>query len=159
MTGEHPIRVRLEQDEDYAFRVEFDEAGLDALLVDEQPPLGEGRGPNPARLLLTGIAHCLAASLLFSLRKYGNGPDKLRGEISATLIRNAQGRWRIPRISAELYLPDGNEQYLHLERILQQFEEFCIVTQSVRQGINVDVTVYDAHRHRLLGDKSFEAGS
>ena len=31
-----------------------------------------------------------------------------------------------------------------IERVMAQFEEFCIVTQSVREGIAVDVTVIDA---------------
>lgn len=159
MTEERPIRIRLEQDEDFAFNVSFDEESLEALTVDELPPLGGGRGPNPARLLLTGIAHCLSASLLFALRKHRNEPGRLRAEISATLARNAEGRWRIPRASAELFLPEGQEHYRHLDRVFAQFEDFCIVTQSVRQGIEVDVSVRDAHGHLLVGDKSFEAGS
>lgn len=159
MSDERPIRISLEQDEDFAFRVSFDEEALDSLLVDELPPIGHARGPNPARMLLTGIAHCLSASLLFALRKHHNQPGKLRAEISTTLARNAEGRWRIPRVSADLFLPEGNEQYRNLDRVLAQFEEFCIVTQSVRHGIDVDVSVRDAHGHLLVGDKSFEAGS
>lgn len=159
MTDERPIRIRLEQDEDFAFHVVFDEEALDSMLVDELPPLGLARGPNPARMLLTGIAHCLSASLLFALRKHRNQPGRLRAEISASLSRNAEGRWRIPRVSAELFLPEGEEHYQHLDRVLAQFEDFCIVTQSVRQGIEVDVSVRDAHGHLLVGDKSFEGGS
>jgi hypothetical protein len=33
----------------------------------------------------------------------------------------------------------------HLDRVLAQFEDFCVVTESVRQGITVDVNVYDAN--------------
>lgn len=43
--------------------------------------------------------------------------------------------------------------------MLAQFEDFCVVTQSVRQGIEVDVEVLDGEGRVLLGDKSFEAGS
>lgn len=40
-----------------------------------------------------------------------------------------------------------------------RFEDFCIVTQSVRDGINVTVTVKDAHGDTLLGDAVFGAAS
>ena len=159
MIEESSIRILLEQEEDFAFRVSFSGIDLDPLLLDEETPVGHNRGPNPARMLLAGIAHCLSASLLFALRKQGNQPGKLRAEITASLVRNPEGRWRIPRASADLYLPEGNEHYQRLDRVLEQFEDFCIVTQSVRQGIEVDVAVHDAHGHLLLGDKSFEAGA
>jgi organic hydroperoxide reductase OsmC/OhrA len=159
MSEDKPIRVTLEQDGDYAFRVSFDETLLQPLLTDEAAPLGQGRGPNPARLLLASVANCLVASLLFALRKQKNQPGQLRAQITATPLRNAEGRWRIPQAFVELQLPEGNEHYQHLDRVLQQFEDFCIVTQSVRQGIDVQVTVKDAHGHVLVGDKSFEAGS
>ena len=159
MSDATPIRVTLEQEDDYAFRIHFEDTALDSLLGDEASPLGKDRGPNPARLLLASIANCLVASLLFAMRKQRNQPGKLRAEITAIPLRNAEGRWRIPQAFVELQLPEGNEHYQNLDRVLEQFEQFCIVTQSVRQGIDVLLTVKDAHGHVLLGDKTFEAGS
>lgn len=159
MSDPAEIRLTLEQEDDYAFRIRFDDTALEPLLSDEAAPLGHDRGPNPSRLLLAGIANCLVASLLFALRKQRNQPGKLRAEITAMPMRNADGRWRIPQAFVELQLPEGNEHYQHLDRVLQQFEDFCIVTQSVRDGINVEVTVKDVHGSILLGDKSFEAGA
>ncbi|KGM55282.1 peroxiredoxin [Lysobacter daejeonensis GH1-9] len=159
MSAEKAIRLTLEQDRDYAFRIQFEETSLEPLLADEASPLGGDRGPTPSQLLLASIANCLCASLLFALRKYKNQAGTLRAEISATPSRNADGRLRIPKAFVTLQLPEGNEDYQHLERILDQFENFCTVTQSVRHGIEVEVTVKDAHGRTLLGDKSFEAGS
>lgn len=159
MSAGEPIRLTLEQEEDYAFRIRFEGTALEPLLADEASPLGHDRGPNPARLLLASVGNCLTASLLFALRKYKNAPGRLRAEITASLVRNEAGRWRIPQAFVEIQLPEGNEQYQHLDRVLEQFEEFCIVTQSVRKGIEVAVTVKDAHGHTLLGDKSFEVGA
>ena len=105
------------------------------------------------------MANCLSASLLFALRKFHNQPGRLKAEAVARLERNPAGRWRIPKAWVELQLAEGGEQHQQLARILEQFEEFCIVTQSVRHGIDVEVTVKDAHGRVLLGDKSFEAGS
>lgn len=159
MSMEQPIRVTLEQEDGYAFRIRFDDSALEPLLADEAAPLGEGRGPNPSRLLLAAIANCLSASLLFALRKYKNVPGALHAEITATPMRNAEGRWRIPRAFVEIRLAEGSEAHVQLDRILAQFEEFCLVTQSVREGIDVEVTVKDRHGRVLLGDKSFEAGA
>ncbi|HUD42309.1 MAG TPA: OsmC family protein [Dokdonella sp.] len=158
MSTEQPIRVTLEQDGGYAFRIRFDDEGMAPLLGDEPAPLGEGRGPNPARLLLAAVANCLSASLLFALRKYHNTPGALRAEITATPMRNAQGRWRIAQAFVDIRLAEGGETHAQLERILDQFEQFCLVTQSVREGIDVAVTVRDAHGRVLLGDRRLESG-
>lgn len=159
MSIEQPIRVTLEQEEGYAFRIRFDDSTLEPLLSDETAPLGEGRGPNPSRILLAAIANCLSASLLFALRKYKNAPGPLRAEITAAPMRNTEGRWRIPRAFVEIHLAEGGEAHAQLDRILAQFEEFCVVTQSVREGMDVEVTVKDMHGRVLLGDKSSEAGA
>jgi hypothetical protein len=37
----------------------------------------------------------------------------------------------------------------HLERVLASFEDFCTVTQSVKAGIPVSVSVFDAHGAQL----------
>ena len=138
------IRLTLQQEGPYAFRVSFEGTDLDAMLTDEPAPLGEGRGPNPSALLLSGVANCLASSLLFALRKFKNAPGPLRAEIVAHKARNAEGRWRIPRAEVVLHLSDKAADLEHFERVLTQFEQFCIVTQSVREGVEVGVRVIDA---------------
>ena len=155
----HPIHVRLEQDADFAFRISFPGTDLDGLLSDESPPLGQGSGPGPDQLLLAAVANCLVASLLFALRKHRNSADGLVAEVTATPMRNDAGRLRIPRAQVTLHLPGQNAEFNNLERVLAQFEEFCVVTQSVRQGIEVDVSVLDSDGRVLKGDKSFEAGA
>ena len=92
-------------------------------------------------------------------RKHRNAPGPVKATISATPVRNADGRWRIPRADVEIQLAENNADYRDLERVIAQFEEFCVVTQSVRDGIDIEVTVRDGHGHVLLGDKSFEAGA
>lgn len=152
------ITVRLTQQAGYAFLVDFGE-NLPELLTDEPAPLGEGRGPNPSRLLLAAIANCLAASLTFALKKYGNAPGPIEATISGELQRNSEGRWRIPQVVAELKLAEHPGMHKHLDRVLAQFEAFCIVTQSVRDGIDVQLRVRDRDGHVLVGDRSFEAGA
>ena len=59
-------------------------------------------------------------------------------------MRNDAGRWRIPKARVRILLADSAASFEHFDRILGQFEQFCIVTQSVRDGIEVEVEVVDA---------------
>lgn len=143
MSDEQVIELSLEQIDAYEFRVRFDGTPLEPLHTDEASPLGRDAGPNPSRLLLAAVANCLSASLLFSLRKFKNEPGKLTAHASTTLERNAKGRWRIQRMQVDMIMADAAADMQHLPRLLEQFEDFCIVTESVRQGIEVEVSVRD----------------
>lgn len=138
----------LEQQEDYAFLVRFDN-DLPALLTDEPPPLGKGAGPNPSRLIAAGVANCLMASLLFALRKFKNEPGKLSATVTVQMTRNEQKRLRIGHIDVELRFSALAAGMEHLERILATFEDYCVVTQSVQHGIPVGIAVYDGTGARL----------
>ena len=149
------IEVTLHQEaadaSGYAFRVAFDDTAIPELRTDESPPLGQGGGPDPSRMLVAAVANCLSASLLFALRKFHNSPGPLATHPTATLARNAGGRWRVVHIQAELRLADAAAEHKQLERLLEQFEDFCVVTESVRQGVPVTVSVSDAGGVRLHG--------
>jgi len=151
MSDTQTIRLTLEQEDDYAFRIRFDETTIADLLTDESAPLGKGEGPNPTRLLLSAVANCLSASLLFALRKFKNAPGKLVTHASAELVRNEQGRLRVGHIHADIRLAEAGVAHASLERILAQFENFCVVTESVRQGIDVSVSITDADGVQLHG--------
>lgn len=142
--AEQQFSVELVQLVDFRFEAHFDASAMPVLVTDEPPPLGGGTGPNPARLLATAVANCLAASLLFAMRKFGNRPDPLRATATATLSRNEQGRWRVARIAVDLHLGATAGELKNLPRVLGQFEDFCVVTQSVRAAFPVDVRVFDS---------------
>jgi organic hydroperoxide reductase OsmC/OhrA len=137
------FRITLAQQSDYRFKVRFDQPAVPELITDEIAPLGTDAGPNPSRLLAAAIANCLAASLLFAMRKFGNEPGPITAEAAVTIGRNAQKRLRITHVAVDLKLGVAGDAIVQRERILAQFEEFCIVTQSVRAGIPVDVRVVD----------------
>ncbi len=145
MNDEQTIELSLEQVTDYEFRVCFNDSAVPDLITDEASPLGYEAGPDPSRLLLAAVANCLTASLLFALRKSKNDAGWLSAHARAALARNERGRWRIKRIDVELSMTVDAATLQHLERLLGQFEDFCIVTESVRQGIPVDVVVRDGN--------------
>jgi uncharacterized OsmC-like protein len=138
------ITVSLKQQRDYQFAVEFS-GDVPDLLADEPVPLGAGLGPSPVQLLAAAVGNCLSDSLLFALRKYKQSAEPLSCEIAAHVGRNDQGRTRVLSIDARLRIGVAAGTLQHLDRVLDQFEEFCTVTQSVRSGIAVSVHVSDAN--------------
>ena len=142
------ILVHLTQEKDYRFQVAFDD-GVPELTVDEPPPLGSATGPSPVQLLTAAVGSCLSDSLLFALRKFKQSPEPMRCEVQADVGRNPEGRMRVLRMKGVLTLGVAADQLAHLDRALDQFEEFCTVTQSVRAGIPVTVEVYDASGVRV----------
>ncbi|HEX5307405.1 MAG TPA: OsmC family protein [Dyella sp.] len=144
MSETQRLTLTLTQESDYVFRIAFDDSAIPDLITDESAPLGSDRGPSPSRLLLAAVANCLSASLLFALRKFKNAPGTLVTHADAELSRNAEGRLRVARITVTLDLPEAAGDYHQIERLLQQFEQFCVVTESVRHGVPVEVRVRDA---------------
>lgn len=135
------FEVEVEQDQDFRFVVDFGLDGVELLQTDEPEPLGAGEGPNPARLLAAGVGNCLAASLLFCLRKQDVEPEGIRAIVTGTLTRTARGRLRVDQLDVVLTVdgPPGSKP--GLDYCLERFEDFCIVTESVRKGIDVMVEV------------------
>lgn len=144
------VTVTVTRRSGYQFEIDFG-AALPAVFSDEPPPLGLGQGPTPNHLLLAAVANCLSASLTFALSKFKNDPGTLRAVARSTVDRNAQGRLRIQRIEVEIQLQRPGTDYEHLDRILAQFEDFCTVSMSVREGIPIDVRVLDGSGAVLKG--------
>lgn len=126
---------------DYQMDVEFDGEKMAHLLVDEPAPLGDDEGPNAARVLGAAVGNCLSASLLFCLRKARVDVKDLRTEVHGRIVRNEKGRFRIEGIRAKIMTAVGEEDRARMKKCLEVFEDFCIVSASVRQGIPIDVEV------------------
>ena len=146
--NEDLVHVRLQQQQDYQFQIHFGE-GVPVLSADEPAPLGQGAGPSPVQLLAAAVGNCLSDSLLFALRKYKQKPEPIQCDVAAQVGRNAQGRLRVLSLKAVLTLGVPAATLEHLDRVLEQFEAFCTVTQSVGQGIAVTLEVFDSSGQRL----------
>lgn len=135
-------RVTLRQIDAYRFEVRPDRPEGWAVEADEPPPLGRDAGPNAARLLAAAVGHCLSASLFFCLQKARVAVEAIETDVTATIRRNERGRWRVAALDVRVHacgVPP--EQAEALERCVGIFEDYCIVTASVRQGIPVSVQV------------------
>jgi uncharacterized OsmC-like protein len=136
---EFSVSLRLE--DGYRFTVDFGQPGVPALQVDEPEPLGQGAGPNPARLLGAAIANCLAASLLFCLQRSRIDVHGMEAKVEGTMERNEKGRFRITSVRVVLQPGIAEQDRDRIGRCLGSYEDFCIVTQSVRDGLEIDVAV------------------
>ena len=146
--SESNVRITLRQQQDYQFQVDFGE-GIPPLLADEPAPLGTGQGPSPVQLLAAAVGNCLSDSLLFALRKFKQTPEPLHCTVDAEIGRNEQKRLRVLKMTAALHLGVPASSLEHLDRVLDQFEAYCTVTQSVGQGIPIELQVFDSSGQRL----------
>lgn len=137
------ISVSLTQQQDYRFLIEFG-APVPALVGDEPPPLGASAGPSPVQLLAASVGNCLSDSLLFALRKFKQSPEPLRTQVAAEVGRNAEGRLRVLSMAADLHLGVPAAQLDHLQRVLDTFEQYCTVTQTVGAAVPIAVRVFDS---------------
>jgi len=130
--------LTLERKTRYEFLVRVDETSF---VVDEAPPLGEGHGPSPDALLGAATGSCLASSLVFCLEKAHLPVDAVGARVEVDKVRNDRGRIRIGAIRVALRVNLSQEHRERFERCRQLFEDFCVVTESVRHGIPVEVSV------------------
>ena len=150
MTEQSAFTITLEQEEGFDFRVKFDWPDNADLLLDEPEPLGHRHGPNAARLVAAAVGNCLSASLVFCLKtKFKQNPGPVRASVTGQLARNERGRIRIGGLGVRIELAEDAGDLQHLERCMAQFEDFCVVTESIRHGIPVDVEVVDASGRTL----------
>lgn len=137
----HPsISFEMKLLENYVFEIDFGEFGK--IITDEPEPLGQGEGPNPSQLLAASVANCLAASLVFAIRKFKGDPGEVSAKITLSMHR-VDGRLRVEKTDVALQLGNAYENLPNIEKVIKQFEDFCVVTQSVRNGFDVNVEVRD----------------
>ncbi len=135
------FNITMDSVGDYEFRVRFDKESYDSLLMDEPPPLGNDRGPNASRILAAAVGNCLSASLLFCARKARVGIQSLRTSVAVNYSRNEQGRLRIGKMDVVISPQINPADLAKGRRCLELFEDYCVVTQSVRKGIDISVSV------------------
>ena len=144
MTETRDYKVNLRFVRGYEFVATFPDAGsLPPIVFDEPAPLGEGSGPNAAAVVAAAIGDCLASSFAFCLRKVRLEPVDMTASVVAHVARNEQGRFRISGIDVELAPEVLEYDRPRLERCERLFDDFCIVTESVRRGIPVNVNVVE----------------
>ena len=139
--SERSVETKLKLIEGYKFDVNFDVDYLPNLVADEPKPIGEGSGPNAPRLLSAAVGQCMSSSLIYCLKKARIPINNIETTVKTNLFKNEKGRTRIKNIDIQILLEINEEHKSRLNRCLTIFEEYCTVTQSIRNGIQVNVKV------------------
>ncbi len=145
--------LTLERLQEYQFKATFDWPDVPSLVLDEPEPLGQRKGPNAARLLGAAVGNCLSASLLFCLQKSRLAVKDMRTEVVGTMVRNERGRLRVGKLDVHIRVDIPDVQPQRVSRCIELFEDYCVVTASVRKGIDVNVRVSDAQGNQLFQRK------
>jgi len=133
------IHAHLRKEAGYDFEIMIDELPGSKLHMDEPSPLGTSKGPSAAMMLSSAVGHCLTSSLQFCLEKSRAKVKDISTDVETSLVRNERGRWRIGEIKVKLNISVDDSDKEKLQRCKALFEDFCIVTASVKEGVNVDV--------------------
>jgi organic hydroperoxide reductase OsmC/OhrA len=132
--------LHVEQIDGFEYRVKFDKEQFAPLVLDEPAPLGHDTAPNAARILAAAIGNCLSASLLFCLQRAKVAAPSVSAKVDVEIVRNDARRLRVGKVDVTLHTNLAADDPA-LAGCLTTFEDFCVVTQSVRQGIDVAVHV------------------
>ena len=154
MPEENRFSLSLEHIADYEFEARFDWEMVEPLLLDEPEPLGGRKGPNAARLIGAAVANCLSASLLFCLEKAKQRVESIGTDVAGTVRRNERGRWRLAQLDVHIRLDVQAGQPERVKRCLDLFEDYCVVTPSVRKGVQVNVRVTDPDGNEMYSQES-----
>jgi uncharacterized OsmC-like protein len=138
---EKTFSVSMTREKDFVFKVDFGLENFD-FTMDEPTPVGGDTGPNASKVLAAAMGNCLTASLMFCLNKARAEVGGIETNVQGKMRRNEKGRWRITEInveiSPEINLDEFSSQY---DRCYKLFEDFCIVSKSIEEGIPINVEV------------------
>ncbi len=107
--------------------------------MDEPPEIGgEASGLSPLDLLAASVGGCLSASLVFCFKKARISPQGISVKSKAIVTRE-NGYLRVKRVDVELNVELDEESAKKAEQCLSIFRNYCIVTESVIRGIQVNL--------------------
>ncbi|HEV2318045.1 MAG TPA: OsmC family protein [Thermoplasmata archaeon] len=135
-------KAQVDQIEGYRFQVTYPGTTVPSLVVDEGPPLSQGKGPDPVLMLAAAVGHCLSATLVNTLERARVPATPIRTTVEVVLGRNERKRKRVRSMEVHIECaPLKEEDRPRFERSIEVFEDYCTVTGAVREGIPVQTLV------------------
>lgn len=141
MAEEMKTKVGLKLEREMMFKCDLGDIKVEDCYIDEEHHIeAEMWGPNPSRMLGMAILGCLSASFIFCLKKRNFSVKDLNATAEVIIARNEKGLWRVKKINANITPKiETDEIRKRADQCRKMFEQYCIVTQAVREGIEVNV--------------------
>ncbi|MFO8020780.1 MAG: hypothetical protein R6U96_19310 [Promethearchaeia archaeon] len=151
MIHEENTKVKIKLEKDMIFKHLNDYERLGNIYIDETLERKSDNlwGPDAASLLGLSILSCLSASFIFCLNKRKLNPDDLDGYAEVAFKKDEKGYKRIKEIKVKIKpMTEDPETLKRMKQCVREmrdgemyFEKSCIVTPSVRDGININVNI------------------
>jgi len=141
--AEREIKVKVKLDRDMIFKCDLGETKLGDCYIDESNKIkSEMLGPNAAQLLAMAILGCLSASYVFCFSKRDFTVKDLDAKAIITISRNEKGFVRVKKIDVTIKPEiDSPEMQKRAVQCQKMFEQYCTITASIREGIDVNVNI------------------
>ena len=131
------------------FKTEFDKEMFPDLMFDEPAEAGgKDQYPNASRVLTASVMNCLSASFTFCLSKSHIPMEdfELTATATTTIDRNEKNRLRVKNITVDLKPTfkgeaASEEMKSKIQRCVEIFQDYCTVSSSVKQGIDIKANV------------------
>lgn len=96
---------------------------------------------DPVKMLAAAIGGCLSASLAHCIRKSRVDAGPVKARVSARIARSDRGRLRVAGVEVELDPGIAEADRAKAQRCFGLFEDYCTVSQSIREGFPIGVSV------------------
>jgi uncharacterized OsmC-like protein len=136
-------KVRITLEKEMIFKCDLGDLKVkDCYIDDTNKNEVDMLGPNPSRMLGLALLGCLSASFIFCLKKKNLTLDDLNATAELTIARNNKGFWRVMKVDVDINIAISDpETRKRADQCKKMFEQYCVVTQAVREGINVEVNL------------------
>lgn len=115
------------------------------LNIDEPASFhGTNLGPSAVEYLLIGIGGCLGTTFIYCLQKRNIELESFEVEVDGKLTHTGpKMHLRLVNIIVNLkYKPKEETSAVEIEECVEEFKEFCIVTNSIANGMPIDVNCF-----------------
>jgi len=140
---ESQVKVKLSLEKDMIFKCDLGDLCIKDCIIDETNKIeSEMLGPDASRLLAMAVLGCLSASFIFCFSKRDFTIEDLEAEAIVTIFRNEKGFVRVKKIDVNINPEIKNPEIKkRANQCKKMFEQYCTITASVREGIDINVNV------------------